>query len=130
MLLFSPAKINIGLNITGKRPDGYHNIQTVFYPLPFFDAVDCVQAKYQTEPFQLNTSGISIPGPDAKNLCVRAFQLLKKDFPDIPPLKAHLFKTIPAGGGLGGGSSNGVAMFKLINEVAELNLTREQIFGY
>ncbi|HRO47723.1 4-(cytidine 5'-diphospho)-2-C-methyl-D-erythritol kinase [Agriterribacter sp.] len=133
MVLFPNCKINIGLNITSKRADGYHNIATVFYPINWHDAVEMISLPdnnaLSTSP-NFTQSGLSIPGKEADNICLKAYQILKKDFPGIPPVKMHLHKTIPTGAGLGGGSANGAFTLLLMNKKFNLNLTAEQLTAY
>ncbi len=126
MLVFSNCKINIGLRITGKRPDGYHNIESVFYPVPWYDAVEIIEST----TLSLTMSGLEIQGDPSQNLCLKAWNLLKKDNNDLPPVETHLHKTIPVGAGLGGGSANGAYMLKSLNQKFSLGLSAEQIFSY
>ena len=133
MVLFPNCKINIGLNIVSKRADGYHNIETVFYPLNWCDAVETVPHPDSDELSvfpHFTQSGLSIPGKEADNICVKAYQILKKDFPGIPVVNMHLHKTIPAGAGLGGGSANGAFTLRLLNKKFNLNLSTEQLIEY
>jgi len=134
MVLFPNCKINLGLHINEKRIDGYHNIETVFYPVDLKDVLEVVtlNKSNSTEslPIDFSSSGISIPGDTANNLCIKAFQLLKKDFPNIPPIQMHLHKIIPMGAGLGGGSSDGAFTLKLLNEKYQLNLSQKQLIVY
>ncbi len=125
MILFPNAKINLGLNITEQRPDGYHNLETIFYPLMIRDALEVIESN------QLNfrSSGIHIPGNDQTNLCLKAYHLLKLDF-DLPPVMIHLLKHIPIGAGLGGGSADAAFMIRLLNQQFELCLTAEQMINY
>lgn len=135
MIVFPHCKINLGLRVLSKRPDGYHNIETVFYPLNWQEGLELVQqsvissSQLPDEP-HLSTSGISIPGSPTDNICVKAYHALKKDFPGLPPVKIHLHKTIPTGAGLGGGSSNGAFTLMLLNKKFNLGLTREQLLRY
>lgn len=126
MLAFSNCKINIGLRITGKRPDGFHNLETVFVPIPWYDALEITPA----DTLRLHTSGIYIPGPPDGNLCLKAWHLLKQDFAHLPPVAIHLHKTIPAGAGLGGGSANGACMLQLLNTQFALGLSQAQLAAY
>jgi len=134
MVLFPNCKINLGLNIIEKRIDGYHNIETVFYPVDLKDVLEVVTLNQSNSteslPIDFSSSGISIPGDIANNLCTKAFQLLKKDFPNIPPIQMHLHKIIPMGAGLGGGSSDGAFTLKLLNEKYQLNLSQKQLIDY
>ncbi len=125
MILFPNAKINLGLNITERRPDGYHNLETIFYPLMIKDALEIVKS----DKLSFQSSGIRIPGDDYTNLCLKAYHLLKHDF-DMPPISIHLHKNIPIGAGLGGGSADAAFMIKLLNHQFELGLTPEQMMNY
>jgi 4-diphosphocytidyl-2-C-methyl-D-erythritol kinase len=125
MVIFPNAKINIGLNIIERRSDGYHNIETVFYPLMIKDALEIVTA----DEFGFQSSGLEIPGRLEDNLCVKGYQLLKKDF-DLPPVKIHLHKHIPIGAGLGGGSADAAFFIRLLSQHFELDLTDHQMMGY
>lgn len=125
MVSFPLCKINLGLNVINKRPDGFHDIATCFYPVPWNDVLEVVPAK----DFTFQASGDPIPGTAADNLCVRAYELLKKDF-KIGPVSMHLLKVIPTGAGLGGGSSNGAFALRLLNDVFNLALTDERLEEY
>lgn len=125
MLTFPNAKINLGLNVLGKRPDGYHNIQSCFYPVKWCDALEIIES----DELSFHPSGLSIPGDSSDNLCVKAFDLLNKDF-DIPPVAIYLHKVIPMGAGLGGGSADGSFMLKMLNEKFQLSLTDERLRNY
>ena len=120
MIVFPNAKINLGLSVTEKRDDGYHNIETVFYPLPLRDALEVIIAPDGRQKF--TASGIEIPGNPDQNLCLKAWNLLQKDF-KLPPVQIHLHKVIPLGAGLGGGSADAAFMIKLVNQEFELNLS-------
>ena len=128
MIFFSNAKINIGLNIVGKRPDGFHNIETIFYPVPLKDIVEFTVLKGADKNIFTNT-GIITDVPANENLLIKAYHLLKKDF-DIPAINIHLHKIIPFGAGLGGGSSDASFMLKNLNEFFELNLSDKQLEKY
>ncbi len=123
MLCFPNAKVNIGLYITGKRADGYHELLSCFYPAPWHDALEVIAA----ERTRLTTSGLAIPGND--NLCLQAYHLLRADF-DLPPVHIHLHKHIPIGAGLGGGSADGAFMLKLLNDKFALGLDNERLRHY
>ncbi len=99
MVSFPNCKVNLGLKILRKREDGYHDLETIFYPLPVRDVLETVKAN----ELHFYTTGLTIPGDTAQNLAVKAFQLLRADFPRLPFLAIHLHKNIPIGGGLGGG---------------------------
>jgi 4-diphosphocytidyl-2-C-methyl-D-erythritol kinase len=126
MVLFPNCKINLGLHITGKRPDGFHNLETVFYPLPVNDALEAISHA----TLQFRSSGIPIPGDAADNLCLRAFQLLQRDFPQLQPVSIHLHKNIPIGAGLGGGSADAAFMLLLLNEKFRLGLDQAALVSY
>ena len=126
MIQFSPCKINLGLSILEKRADGFHALETVFYPVALDDIVEIVPAKL----FAFSHTGISIPGDASNNLCVKAFHLLKADYPHIGDVKIHLHKNIPMGAGLGGGSADGTTVLILLNRLFELKLTQKQLLDY
>ena len=102
MIVYPQAKINLGLNVLGKREDGYHDLSTVFYPINFHDLLEVSPA----QQFKISLSGLEIEGSENDNLCLKAYELIKRDF-KIEPVSIHLHKIIPMGAGLGGGSSNG-----------------------
>ncbi|MBS1628076.1 MAG: 4-(cytidine 5'-diphospho)-2-C-methyl-D-erythritol kinase [Bacteroidetes bacterium] len=136
MVLFPNAKINLGLNIVRKRKDGYHDLETFFYPLNIYDAVEIISEvndKTQTPPIDsitFHSSGLTVEGSIENNLCVKAYQLLKKDFPLLPSIKMHLHKNIPMGAGLGGGSADGAFVLKLLNQKYHLQLSQQQFINY
>lgn len=119
MICFPNAKINLGLHITSKRNDGYHEIETCMYPIPLFDALEII---INNKKSTWNTSGISIPGDPKDNLILKAYQLLKKDFPNLPHIDIHLHKNIPMGAGLGGGSADAAFALNLMNNLFDLIL--------
>ncbi|HSO88913.1 MAG TPA: 4-(cytidine 5'-diphospho)-2-C-methyl-D-erythritol kinase [Draconibacterium sp.] len=125
MIVFPNAKINIGLNVVSKREDGYHNLETIFFPLKLSDALEFVEA----EETKLTTSGIQIDGLPEQNLILKAYQLLKSDF-NLPALHFHLHKIIPFGAGLGGGSSDAAFTFLMLNEYFNLGLSSEKLESY
>ena len=98
MITYPNAKINLGLNIVEKRPDGYHNLETVFYPINLQDALE-VNLLEGEEEFSLKVSGVSIEGEPEDNLVVKAYRLLKKDYPNMPAIDIHMYKHIPTGAG-------------------------------
>jgi 4-diphosphocytidyl-2-C-methyl-D-erythritol kinase len=126
MVLFPPCKINLGLRVLGRRKDGYHDLETVFWPLAICDVLEIVRS----ETLALSASGLPIAGDPGANLCLRAYALVKKDFPDLPPVHMYLHKQIPMGAGLGGGSSDGASLLKALNEEFRLGLDREKLAGY
>jgi len=117
MISFPNAKINLGLEVIGKRPDGYHSLSSCFYPIPLFDVLEIVESG-KTD---LQISGLPIAGDPKQNLVMKAYQLLKKDF-NLPNINIHLHKVIPMEAGLGGGSSDGAYMLTMLNELFELFL--------
>ncbi|MEO9965015.1 MAG: 4-(cytidine 5'-diphospho)-2-C-methyl-D-erythritol kinase [Reichenbachiella sp.] len=125
MIAFPNAKINIGLNITSKREDGYHNLSSCFLPIEWKDALEIIPAN----EFEFASSGLPIPGDQSSNLSVLAYELIK-DNHQISPVKMHLHKTIPMGAGLGGGSADGAFALKLLNDQFELNLSQAQLEEY
>ncbi len=129
MISFPNAKINIGLSITEKRPDGYHNLETLFYPTKLCDVLEILEYNDSHEEFSWSASGIQIDSNPEDNLCVKTLMLLKKDF-KIPPVKIHLHKTIPFGAGLGGGSSDAASTLIMLNKMFKLKLTLQQLLSY
>ena len=133
MITFPIAKINLGLNVVEKRADGYHNLETVFYPVNIQDALEVYEMNDSfPSPYDcdLKVTNIHIEGDEQRNLVVRAYQLLKQDFPMLPRLHAHLYKGIPTQAGMGGGSSDCAYMITLLDEMFRLGLTEEQMIGY
>lgn len=125
MILFPPCKINLGLNVKYKREDGYHEMESIMYQLPWCDILEIIPATR----FSFSSSGLIIPGNSATNLCLKAYQLLKSDF-DLSPVKIHLHKNLPMGAGLGGGSADGAYTLRILNELFSLNLTKQQLKNY
>ena len=123
MILFPNAKINLGLHIKNKRADGYHELETIFYSINFCDVLEILPSDQLT----FTSSGIDIPGKG--NLCIDAYHLLRDDF-NIPAVHIHLHKIIPIGAGLGGGSSDAAFTLKGLNELFDLQLSREQLRTY
>ncbi|MEJ6734421.1 MAG: 4-(cytidine 5'-diphospho)-2-C-methyl-D-erythritol kinase [Flavobacteriales bacterium] len=123
MILFPNAKINIGLNILSKREDGYHNLETIFYPIAWKDSLEIIKSNDQ----QFSSSGISIPGDG--NLCQQAYDLLDRDF-GLESVHIHLHKNIPIGAGLGGGSSDAAFTLMGLNEMFDLKLSSIQLKEY
>lgn len=129
MLVFPNAKINLGLHITEKRPDGYHNLQSCFYPVGWSDALEVIPARPDAQAVAFTSSGLPIPGDAQTNLCVRAYELLRADF-SLPPVQIHLHKIIPIGAGLGGGSADAAFALKALNERFDLKLSVSQLEEY
>jgi 4-diphosphocytidyl-2-C-methyl-D-erythritol kinase len=126
MVSFPNAKINLGLNIIGKREDGYHNIETVFYPIGWSDILEIVAAKSATAPVQFKITGSKLIGSKQKNLCLAAYHLLKEKY-NLPSVQMHLHKMIPVGAGLGGGSSDAAATLLLLNKIFNLNISENDL---
>ncbi len=125
MVTFPNVKINLGLNILKKRADGFHDIESCFYPVNWCDALEIIPSSKLT----FRSFGIDIPGNPEENLCLKAYHLLKKDF-DIPPVEIILLKNVPIGAGLGGGSSDASFTLKTLNEIFSLSLSNEQLRRY
>jgi 4-diphosphocytidyl-2-C-methyl-D-erythritol kinase len=126
LLTFANAKINLGLRITGKRPDGFHNIESVFYPVrQLADVAEAIPAG----KFSFRTEGIPVNGKPDENLCIKAYRLLQEDY-GLSPVNMMLLKNIPIGAGLGGGSSDGANVLKMLDELFELKLTTAQLEEY
>lgn len=126
MILFSPAKINLGLQILEQRKDGYHNIRSVMYPTGFCDILEIMSLPEGNKPFHLSQSGIRIDTDPENNLVARAWRLLDTEI-DLPPVAIHLHKQIPVGAGLGGGSSNATIALQALNQLARKSLPRERL---
>lgn len=126
MILYPHCKINIGLYITSKRDDGYHEISSLLYPvMGLTDIIEIIES----QTLEFSSSGLVIDCPIEKNLCYKAYQLLRQDF-DIPPVKIHLHKHVPMGAGLGGGSSDATFVLKGLDSLFSLGLTREKLKEY
>jgi len=124
VVLYPNAKINIGLRVLRRRPDGYHDIETLFWPTEVKDILEV------SESGSLVMRRYGKPYPaDENDLCLNAYRLLKEDF-DIPPVAIDLYKNIPTGAGLGGGSADGAFALRAINELYSLGLPQEQLAGY
>jgi len=130
VVVFPNCKINLGLNVIQKREDGFHNIETIFYPVAWQDGLEIISTNDVAENIQFSASGETITGERETNLCIRAYQLIKQDFPQLPAIKMHLHKTIPIGAGLGGGSADGAFTLKLIDKLFTLGLAKERLMKY
>lgn len=130
MITFPNAKINLGLKIVEKRPDGYHNLETIFYPINLQDALEVTRRENNDKEYTLHISGSPLEGEPEDNLVVKAYKLLKKDYPGLLPVDIHMYKHIPAGAGLGGGSSDAACMIKLLNDKFSLGLSTERMEEY
>jgi 4-diphosphocytidyl-2-C-methyl-D-erythritol kinase len=127
MITFPNAKINIGLNIIEKRSDGFHNIESVFYPVEWCDVLEIIPSPENKVKFQ--SSGLAIPGNESSNLCLKAWNLLQSHISiprSVPPI-IQLHKIIPMGAGLGGGSADGAFTLKMLNEIYYLKLSNEEL---
>lgn len=120
MIVYPNAKINLGLNVVARRPDGYHDIETIFYPIPLQDALEVTDA--DAPSFRL--AGQQLECAPEENLVMRALHLIEADV-QLPPLDIYLYKHIPSGAGLGGGSADAAFMIRLLNERFELGLSDE-----
>lgn len=130
MIAFPNAKINLGLRITGKRSDGYHNLETLFYPVSLHDALEIIQDPAEQSGVRFSSTGIALDIPPEKNLCVKAWHLIHRDYPELPSIQLHLHKKIPAGAGLGGGSSDASFTLRLLNDKFRLNIPDHQLADY
>ena len=128
MITFPNAKINLGLNIVEKRPDGYHNLETIFYPINLQDALEVTRRENNDKEYTLHISGSPLEGEPEDNLVVKAYKLLKKDYPGLLPVDIHMYKHIPAGAGLGGGSSDAACMMELSLKGYHIILIKPDIF--
>jgi len=125
MILFPPAKINLGLNVLRKREDGYHDLDTCMLPIPLCDVLELLPS----EQFEYHQTGLTIPGATDDNLCVKAYKLLKEEY-NLPPIYMHLRKEIPMGAGLGGGSSDAAYVLTGLNMLFELKLSNSKLEEY
>ncbi|MDR1347327.1 MAG: 4-(cytidine 5'-diphospho)-2-C-methyl-D-erythritol kinase [Prevotellaceae bacterium] len=127
MIVFPNSKINIGLNVIEKRSDGFHNIETVFYPITLCDVLEIVRSKNKVST--VFNSGIAIDCNTDNNLCTKVLRLVKKDF-SLPEVDVFLHKTIPAGAGLGGGSADAANVLTVLNKMFELNISDKKLMQY
>lgn len=125
MVVFPHCKINLGLQVISKREDGYHNIETCFYPVPWTDILEIIPSR----EFSFTSSGLIIPGKEDDNLCIKAYRILQTQF-NLAPVKIHLHKVLPTGAGLGGGSSDAAFTLRLLNSVFDLNLSVIQLHEF
>ena len=140
MIVFPNCKINLGLRILRKRADGYYDLETIYYPLAFCDVLEVIRNTESQMPDRGNKqnapsilfsgSGLLIDGNVTENLCVKAYHLLKKDFPQLPGVQMHLHKAIPMGAGLGGGSADAAYTLLQLNKQFQLSLSSEQLLNY
>ncbi len=132
MIVFPNCKINLGLRVLRKRSDGYHDLETIFYPIPLTDVLEITEYKdnVRSQTIPISVTGISLEGDSSNNLCIKAYKLLKRDFPSLPHVQMHLHKIIPAGAGLGGGSSDGAFALRLLNRKFHLGLKEKELLEY
>jgi len=129
MICFPNAKINIGLNIVSKRKDGYHNLETVFYPVPLKDILEFTVPENKIAKTNMLLSGTLLDIPDEQNICMKAYCLLSADY-QLPNIQIHLHKMIPSGAGLGGGSSDAAFLLNELNQYFKLNIGHEKLLAY
>ncbi|MBI5371497.1 MAG: 4-(cytidine 5'-diphospho)-2-C-methyl-D-erythritol kinase [Sphingobacteriales bacterium] len=132
MIVYPNCKINLGLHILRKRADGYHDLETVFYPIGLKDILEIIpnHSDETGKEILFTQSGLEIGGDPENNLCVKACHLLKKDFPDLPPVRLHLHKIIPTGAGLGGGSADAAFTLRLLNDLFKLGIDTDTLIEY
>lgn len=131
MICFPTCKINLGLRITQKRADGFHALETVFFPISIKDALEIIiEQDANAAPITFTSSGLAIHGNPSDNLCFKAYELFKKDYPTIPNIKMHLHKQIPMGAGLGGGSSDGAFTLIALNQLFDLQIPEDKLMQY
>lgn len=121
MIAYPHAKINFGLNVVSKRDDGYHNLETVFYPVQWCDILEILPGPKHSKGIEVHMSGLPVAGKHADNLCVKAYELLRKNY-TVRSVKLYLHKQIPMGAGLGGGSSDAAFFVKQMNELFSLSI--------
>lgn len=129
MILLPNAKINLGLNVVRKRPDGYHDLETVFYPIPLYDRLEVTPLE-GTEPYRLVMDGNAIEGTAEDNLVIKALRLLQKEGFNIPAVQINLTKQIPSGAGMGGGSADAAFMLRALNELFCLQISIPKLEEY
>jgi 4-diphosphocytidyl-2-C-methyl-D-erythritol kinase len=130
LILFPNCKINLGLYILQKREDGFHNLETVFYPLALQDALEIIQNPSPTTDIEFSSTGLTVEGHLSDNICVKAYHVLKNDFPQLPAIKMHLHKAIPMGAGMGGGSADGAFTLILLNQKFNLGIDEQLLIDY
>ena len=126
MISYPHAKINLGLNVVSKRADGYHNLETVFYPIQWCDIMEILPGPQHSKGIEVHMSGLPVAGKHADNLCVKAYELLRKNYP-VRSVKLYLDKQIPMGAGLGGGSSDAAFFVKSMNEIFSLGISDDDM---
>jgi 4-diphosphocytidyl-2-C-methyl-D-erythritol kinase len=128
MIVFPNCKINLGLQVLNKRADNFHTIETVFYPIDLKDGLEIISSSGAAVEF--SATGLPVDGNEEDNICIKAYHLLKNNFPQLPGIKMQLHKTIPMGAGLGGGSADGAFALQLLNQNFNLGLSTEQLIDY
>jgi 4-diphosphocytidyl-2-C-methyl-D-erythritol kinase len=126
MIAFPHSKLNLGLSIVSKRTDGFHNLETIFYPLPLRDVLEIVPS----EGLEFIQTGLEIPGKAKDNLALRAYRSLKAKYPQMEPVKIYLHKTIPVGSGLGGGSADASELILLINDLFKVKMSLADLYAF
>lgn len=130
MITFPNAKINLGLDVVERRPDGYHNLETIFYPIPLQDILEITPATGEDVPeYTFRMFNAHFDGSDDDNLVVKAYKILAADH-ELPRVDISLYKHIPTGAGLGGGSADAAFALKMLNDIASLALTDELLEAY
>ena len=129
MICFPNAKINIGLNIVSKRKDGYHNLETIFYPIPLKDVLEFVVPEKQVKETSIEVSGTKLDISNKENICIKAYNLLSANY-ELPNLLVYLHKMIPSGAGLGGGSTDASFLLKQLNQYFKLNISEKEMVDY
>ncbi|MBN2164839.1 MAG: 4-(cytidine 5'-diphospho)-2-C-methyl-D-erythritol kinase [Marinilabiliaceae bacterium] len=127
MIDFPNAKINLGLNVIEKRTDGYHNIESIFLPIELNDILEVIFGKDINNPYTWINSGLIIDTPPENNICIKALKLIKQKGFNIPAIEIQLYKNIPFGAGLGGGSADGAFMLKLLNNSFNLGISNNEL---
>ncbi len=126
MISFPIAKINLGLSILSKRPDGFHNLETIFYPLPIWDVLEIVPSGNAI----FTSTGLPVPGENRMNLVMRAYEKIKKNYQQTGSIEVNLHKAIPMGAGLGGGSSDAAQTLMMINRIFRLQIPAKKLMEY
>jgi len=133
VISFPNCKINLGLNIIRKRADGFHDLETFFYPIPINDVLEIIPVNDKAAVYSdvlISATGLTIEDEKENNLCIKAYHSLKKHFPSLPAVQMHLHKRIPIGAGLGGGSADAAFALKILNKMFDLHLTDERLIEY
>src|SRR6185369_13029054 len=129
MITFPNAKINLGLNVISKREDGFHDIETIYYPVQWCDVLEIIPEEATRDSVQFKSSGIKIYSKEKQNLCMRSYHLLAEQY-NLPSVNMHLLKLIPIGAGLGGGSSDASFTLMMLNKIFNLRLTNEKLMDF